>query len=189
MASRLEMEERMKRLFSPESKLGYLLMTWFFRAKDLFGKPDGKLDAFAIAPESVVVDYGCGPGRYIRKASQQVGPGGLVYAADIHPLAIAILRRKIGTFGLQNVRPVHLDREPSAIADHCADTVYALDMFHQIKDPAAFLKGIHRIIKTDGRLFLEDGHQPRESTLEKVRTSKLWRVETETPRHLVLVPV
>ena len=106
---------------------------------DLFGKPDGKLDAFSIASGSVVVDYGCGPGRYIRKASRQAGPRGLVYAADIHPMAIDIVRKKIQKFGLENVRPVHLASAPTGIPDRCADFVYALDMFDQIEDPVAFL--------------------------------------------------
>jgi len=35
-----------------------------------------------------VVDYGCGPGRYSIKFAEIVGNQGLVYAVDIHELAI-----------------------------------------------------------------------------------------------------
>ncbi len=35
-----------------------------------------------------VIDYGCGTGRCLKKASGQVGDRGAVYAVDIHELAI-----------------------------------------------------------------------------------------------------
>ncbi|MBE3064027.1 MAG: hypothetical protein IMZ69_03300 [Spirochaetes bacterium] len=46
----------------------------------------------------------------------------------------------------------------------------ALDMFHAVRDPAAWLRVIHRIVKSNGRLILEDGHQSRASTVAKERT-------------------
>lgn len=164
-------------------------MVWFFMIKDMFGKPEGRLDDFAIPRGAVVVDYGCGPGRYIRKASELVGPDGLVYAADISSMAIDIVRKKIEKNNLDNVVPVLLGDGSPAVADHCADIVYALDMFHQIEDPAAFLADIHRITKKDGVLFLEDGHQSREKTKMKIAQSDHWRIDLEHSRYVKLIPV
>ncbi len=178
----------MKKLFNPQSKTGYRLMVWTFRIMDLFGKPDRRLDDFRLQTGSVVVDFGCGPGRYICKAADQVGPNGHVYAADIHPMAIDLVKQKIDTYRLTNVTPVLLSDESGTIPDRSADVVYALDMFHQVDDPAAFLDGIHRIVKPEGVLYLEDGHQPRSQSLEKVRRAKRWRVARENKQWMELKP-
>jgi ubiquinone/menaquinone biosynthesis C-methylase UbiE len=164
-------------------------MIWTFMIRDLFGKPGGLLDDFAITQGSVVVDYGCGPGRYIRRASELVGPEGRVYAVDISRTAIDIVRKKMGKNNFNNVVPVLLGDGSPAVADHCADIVYALDMFHQIEDPAAFLTEIYRITKKDGVLFLEDGHQSRGKTKTKIARSERWHIDRECPRFIRLVPV
>jgi ubiquinone/menaquinone biosynthesis C-methylase UbiE len=179
----------MKKMFNPQSKSGYRLMVWTFKAMDLFAKPDRHLDTFALKAGMVVVDYGCGPGRYIRKAAQMVGPKGKVFAADIHPMAIDRIKRKIEKYDLANVTPVLLGDHSGAIQDHSADVVYALDMFHQVMDPVGFLADIHRIIKPEGVLYLEDGHQPRRQCLDKVKRSDLWRVALEQKRCIELKPV
>ena len=177
----------MKRLFHPKQDAAYRCMVWIFRIMDFFKKPDRRLDDFLIKKGMTVVDYGCGPGRYLPKASELVGPGGRVYAVDVHPMAIDLVKKKIVKHSLSNVVPVLIDRvTPPAIEANCADVIYALDMFHQIEDSESFLSGIHRIIKNDGRLYLEDGHQPRDTTLKKVERSSLWRIAGQSRRHLTL---
>ncbi len=179
----------MKKMFNPQSKTGYRIMVWTFKIMDLFGNPDRRLEDFNLQAGNVVVDYGCGPGRYIRKAAQLVGPGGRVYAADIQPMAIDLVRQKKEKYNLNNVTPVLLGENTNALQDHVADVVYALDMFHQIEDPVGFLAGIHRIVKPGGVLYLEDGHQPREKSLEKVGRSDKWRVVQEHEGHMELAPL
>lgn len=178
----------MRRIFNPQKEMGYRFMVWTFRIIDLFGRPDWRLDDFGIKKGSVVVDYGCGPGRYIQKASELVGPTGRVYAVDISRLAIDIVRKKMVNNNLDNVVPVLLGDGSSEIDDHCADIVYALDMFHQIEAPIAFLSAIYRITKKDGVLFLEDGHQSRKKTKMKIARSGCWRIDQENPRYIRLVP-
>jgi len=178
----------MKKMFNPQSKTGYRFMVWTFKIMDLFKNPDQRLEDFNLKEGNVVVDYGCGPGRYIRKAAQLVGPQGRVYAADIQPMAIDLVRQKIAKSNLANVTPVFLNENAGAIRDRCADVVYALDMFHQIEDPVDFLAGIHRIIKPEGVLFLEDGHQPRSQSLDKVQRSEHWRVTRENKHWMELKP-
>lgn len=178
----------MKKMFNPRSKSGYRMMVWTFAIMDLFKNPDRRLEDFCLQAGSVVVDVGCGPGRYIRKAADQVGPDGHVYAADIHPMAIDLVKRKIDKYRLTNVTPVLLSDKPETIPDRSADVVYALDMFHQVDDPAAFLAGIHRIVKPEGILYLEDGHQPRSQSLDKVQRSRHWWVARENEHWMELKP-
>ena len=161
------------------SDCSYRLMAWTFRVADLFFPQPNRLAAFGVQAGFVVVDYGCGPGRYLAEASRLVGPTGKVYAVDIHELAIQDVASLKGTLHLPNVIPLLAQGYACAVPDHVADLIYALDMFHGVEDPVALLAEWHRIAKPQGVLILEDGHQPRKRTKEKLARSPLWRIDHE----------
>ena len=169
------------------SRFAYALMVLEYKLRDLFAKPGRVLEEFGIEKGFTVADIGCGPGRYLKRAAELVGKDGRVYAVDIHETAIRIVRRKARRYGLTNVVPVHGDNGLGAIPAHSIDVAFALDMFHAVEDPAGFLNEIRRIVKETGVFLLEDGHQPRESTREKVLSSGDWRIESENERYLKLL--
>lgn len=164
----------------------YNLMILQYKIHDAFKKPGSQLKQFGIKPGFTVVDYGCGPGRYVETAASLVGKSGLVYAADISEIAIKHVKRRIISGNFHNVIPILLGTGKDTIPSGCADVVYALDMFHRVDDPVLFLKCIREIIKKDGMLYLEDGHQSRETTLNKVKNSDLWLIQTQTAHYVVL---
>jgi SAM-dependent methyltransferase len=161
------------------SDFSYRMMVWTVRVTDLFFPKSNRLASFGIREGFVVLDYGCGPGRYLAEASKLVGPTGKVYAVDIHELAIqdvAWLKTKLN---LPNVIPLLAEGYACVVPDHAADLIYALDMFLGVKDLAALLTEWNRMAKSQGILILEDGHQPRKRTKEKLALSPLWRIDHE----------
>ncbi len=167
----------------------YQLMRMSWKVMDLFHNPSKLLDDFSIEPGWTVIDYGCGPGRYLRRASEQVGPDGKVFAVDIHEIAISCARRIVEKHNLSNVVPVKATDYFVPIQENTADLIYVLDVFHMISQPVLFLEELHRLVKPNGRLILEDGHQKREKTSKKVLASKRWKIVSETNKHLVLRPI
>lgn len=167
----------------------FRLMTGLFRIIDFFHSPENKLDNFEIKNGQTVIDYGCGPGRYITKAAEIVGVKGKVLAVDIHKLALRYVKRKIAMNGLRNVQTYLVENDKTRINDNTADVVYALDMFHDIREPQPFFKELYRLIKKNGKLYLEDGHQKRSSSLNKISKSDLWEIKRQTKTHLVLKPL
>ncbi len=147
------------------------------------------LSSFGIKPGTVVVDYGCGPGGYIKWASEAAGPDGKVYAVDIHKLAIKSVKRLISGKKLQNVIPVLAKGYSCEIEDNTVDMIYAVDMFHMVEDIKLFLDELHRIIKKGGVLILEDGHQARELSIKKVKNTGGWVISEENKRHMRCIPV
>jgi cyclopropane fatty-acyl-phospholipid synthase-like methyltransferase len=168
--------------------LFYQLMVLVMKIQDLFSQPGNVLQNFNIQKGDRVLDLGCGPGRYLQKASELVGETGRVYAADIHPIAIDNVKQRMKRFSLRNVIPIILPDEFEKINKSSVDIVYALDMFHHISDAKHFLNPIHSLMKKNGRFFLEDGHQSRAETKKKVKQSELWRIVGETSEYVVLVP-
>jgi cobalt-precorrin-6B (C15)-methyltransferase len=59
-----------------------------------------------LKPGDNVIDVGCGTGSVTVEASKQVSPGGVIYAIDRDMRAIALTRRNLSKFGVEDV--VHL---------------------------------------------------------------------------------
>jgi len=133
-------------------------MVWFMRLKDLFQRPEDLLKKAPIKEGMTVVDYGCGPGRYTIPTAALIGPKGKVYAVDIQPLAIEIVKRKAADKSLANVQPVLADSFDTGIPESSADIVLLIDAISPIKDRDALFKEIHRLLKPDGFLFMDSSH-------------------------------
>ena len=168
--------------------MAFLFLFWdFFR--EITSQFSRRLARFGIENGHTVIDYGCGPGGYLKAASNLVGQNGKVYAADIHPLAIEAVRKKIAKYGLRNVAPILTDKYHCALEDQTADVIYALDMFHMVRNPNDFLSECHRLLKKQGHLIIDDGHQSRKETKRKITDSHVWNIAQETRSHLVCMPV
>ena len=150
---------------------------------------DKRVVTFGIREGMTVVDYGCGPGRYVTRFARLVGNRGKVYAVDVQPLAIEMVKRKVTKQALENIVPVLAQGYAIGLPDKVADMVCALDMFFALREPTVFLREVRRIIKPDGTLIIDDGHQSRQVTLRKIEASGSWRVMEETRDHLKCLPV
>jgi ubiquinone/menaquinone biosynthesis C-methylase UbiE len=167
----------------------FRMMTFAMRTMDVLSNYSNKhFKTLGLKENQVVVDYGCGPARYVKNASQAVGENGKVFAVDIHPMAIRNVNRVIQKYGLQNVEPVLADGYSCSIPANTADVVYALDMFHMIEQPAQLLKELWRIVKPGGKVIIEDGHQPRSETLDKINSAEIFFVADQNSYHVVCRP-
>lgn len=161
------------------------IMTFIMKCMDWFGNHSQKnFKRLRVKPGQTVVDYGCGPARYVRYASEAVEQSGRVYAVDTHPAAIKKVNDEIKRFGLANATAVQAKGYDSGLPAQTADLVFALDMFHMIEKPGLFLKELARIIKPDGELIVEDGHQARDETLSKIQKPGDWTVVEQNRHHV-----
>lgn len=155
-----------------------------------FINPAGKyLKTFGIKPGSTIIDYGCGPGACVKDASLMVGEKGTVYAVDVHEMAIASVEKLKKKYNLANVITVLTDGNKSEIPADTADLIYALDMFHMVKETDLFLKELCRITRKEGILIIEDGHQPRSAAKEKILRSGFWEIIGEKKKFLKCSPI
>ena len=76
--------------------IAFKAMTLIMKLMDIFGQYSRKnFETLELKYGQTVIDYGCGPARYIEFASNAVGKAGKVIAVDVHPLAIAKVKGKI----------------------------------------------------------------------------------------------
>ena len=168
--------------------LAFYGMSLFFKVY-YFLNPQGKyVKSFGIKHGQVVVDYGCGPGRYLRGLSTEAGATGRVYGADIHELALHYSMKRIKKYDLKNVELLLVHDYHCDIGEGAVDFICALDMLHLVENAGELFRELHRIIKPDGTLIIDDGHQKREVTRVQLNTSNLWNVLKENKDHLKCSP-
>jgi len=170
------------------SNTAFRLMSLAFRFRDLFSKRTAILNEFQIFEGMHVVDYGCGPGSYIPTASRLVGKTGLVTAVDVHPLAVQAVNEKAFRMKLTNVMGMFTRNYDTPLDDHGVHLVYAMDMFHMVKDPTAMLTDIRRILVPEGVLYIDSGHQSKEEARKKIVTSKQFVIQQTTDRYFQCRP-
>ena len=86
--------------------LAFRGMSLIFGLRDLLSPRRKVLQEVDIQPGDTVLDYGCGPGAYVPDLAERVGATGVVYALDLHPLAIESVRDRVQKRGLENVETI-----------------------------------------------------------------------------------
>ena len=161
------------------SDTSFSFMAFGYKLRDIFFPNDKRLGTLGIQEGMTVIDYGCGPGSNIKKTSELVGQKGKVCAVDIHKLAINAVNERIKKYGLQNVVPILVEGYSCPLDDQIADSIFVFDVFHMIENPTAFLKELHRLLKSEGHLIIDKGHQSRDEAKTKIGNAKIWQIEFE----------
>lgn len=157
------------------SNLGFKLMALIFKLRDLLRPRIEILKEAGIKPGYHVLDYGCGPGSYIIDTARLVGESGMVYALDVHPLAIQMVRNLSSKKKLMNVMTIHSDCR-TGLPDKSLDAVLLYDAFHDFGKPDDVLKEIHRVLRSNGILSFSDHHMKEEEIISKVTKNGLFRL-------------
>jgi ubiquinone/menaquinone biosynthesis C-methylase UbiE len=158
-----------------ESNLGFRLMAFSYKFRDLRLPRLNILEEMGIKPGFQVLDYGCGPGSYIIPLAELVGESGKVYALDIHPLAIKKVQDIASKKQLANVETILSDCQ-TGLPDNSLDVVLLYDIFHHLSDPYMILKELHRVLKPDGILSFSDHHMKENEIVSGVTNSQLFRL-------------
>jgi len=161
----------MKQMFD----FGFKAMAFTFRIRDFFRPRTEIVKEAGIREGFHVLDFGCGPGSYVRAVSEIVGEAGKVYALDIEPLAVESVKKIVEKHGLKNVETILSDRK-TGLPDESVDVVLLYDTFHDLVDPNGVLEELNRVLKPDGVLSFSDHHMKEGEIISKITNRKLFRL-------------
>ena len=105
------------------------------------------MDILGIAAGKSVADIGAGSGWFTVRAARRVMPAGLVYAVDINPEAIRYIQARAKTEGIGNVRMILSKPEDPLLPARSVDAVLLLKTYHEVADPVALLKSLHKALR------------------------------------------
>lgn len=117
-------------------------------------EPEKALNALQLKPGMFVADVGAGTGYFARRIAKRVGPQGKVYATDIQPRMIELLKRNIARENLSNVEPVLSGEKDSGLPARQLDLILLVDVYHEFSRPQEMLRSMKEALKPSGRLVL-----------------------------------
>ena len=107
-----------------------------------------------VKPGMTICDMGCGNGFHTLPLAAAVGEKGKIYAVDVQPQMIEMLKQNIERKGLKNIVPVNgLFHDPKLPPDSC-DLILLVDVYHEFSHPVQMLAGMRAALKPDGQLVL-----------------------------------
>ena len=121
------------------------------------------MDDLNIADGAVVADLGAGGGWFTIRLAKRVGPNGVVYAEDVQPSMIEMIRRRAQRENVANVRAL-LGAADDPRLPRGLDGALIVDAYHEMAcaakpscdEPVALLRSVARSLKPQGRLGIVD---------------------------------
>jgi ubiquinone/menaquinone biosynthesis C-methylase UbiE len=118
--------------------------------------PSLLIKALKLRPGNVVADIGAGSGYLSFKMARYVAPTGKVYAEDIQPEMLDIVRKKSADLGIKNVVPWLGTITETKLPDSSVDLIILVDVYHEFDHPYEMTQSMIKALKTGGRLvFVE----------------------------------
>ena len=135
--------------------MGYQGADWLERVERIEEEePDVALKVLQIPKGAAVADIGAGSGYITVRLSKLVGPTGTVYANDVQPQMLEILRRRLGREKITNVTLVQGTVEDPKLPPASVDLQIMVDVYHEFSQPQAMLRRLREALKPGGRLVL-----------------------------------
>jgi SAM-dependent methyltransferase len=123
------------------------------------------LPPLKIKKGDAVVDMGAGSGYYTFRLSKIVGDKGKVFAVDIQPEMLAIIKKRMEKDEVKNIELVRGTESDPKLPDNSVDLILLVDVYHEFSHPYEMTQAMVKSLKPGGRLVfvefrLEDDNVP-----------------------------
>lgn len=123
-------------------------------ARDRWQRPDAIVAALGLRPGAAVGDVGAGSGYMMARLARAVGPRGRVYAQEIQPAMLRLLRARARSFG--NVSVCRGTEGDPGLPPRALDRALLLTAYHEMAAPVALLARLRHAMRPGGRLLIVD---------------------------------
>jgi len=107
-----------------------------------------------VKPGMSICDMGCGNGFHTMPLAKEVGETGKIYAVDVQPEMIEMLRQNLDVKGIKNVVPVVGAYHDPKLPPNTCDLILLVDVYHEFSHPVQMLAAMRKALKPDGQLVL-----------------------------------
>jgi ubiquinone/menaquinone biosynthesis C-methylase UbiE len=130
-------------------------------------KPELVLAAMALRPGMTIAEIGAGTGFFSRRLAKAVGSEGKVYAVDIQPEMLDLLKTYAAKEGITNIVPIVSTETDPGLPVRAIDRILLVDVYHEFQKPEPMLAKIRDSLAPGGTVTLVE-----------------YRLEGETASHI-----
>jgi ubiquinone/menaquinone biosynthesis C-methylase UbiE len=135
--------------------MSYLGADWLDRSERVQEEePDVALDVLKLETGSTVADVGAGSGYMTVRMAKRVGPNGKVYANDVQPQMLGMLRERLQREKIPNVELVLGTFDDPRLPANAIDLILMVDVYHEFSEPQKMLARMRESLRPGGRLVL-----------------------------------
>ena len=145
----------------------FRVMAFDFRIRDLVSPRKNIVADVGVRPGANILDFGCGPGAYIPATEELIGPSGHIYALDAQPMATEYVQELCRKKKYLNVTSILSDRA-TGLPAASIDVIFLYDILHGLADAKPIFEELHRVVKPEGILSVNDHHLQQEEIIARV---------------------
>ncbi|CAM3645865.1 class I SAM-dependent methyltransferase [Polynucleobacter antarcticus] len=165
--------------------MGYQAASWLERSeREQEERTDLLLKVLALKPGMVVADVGAGTGYLSRRMARAVAPTGRVFALDIQPEMISILKRMSSDANFTNIDARLGSEQDVKLPASSIDLAIMVDVYHELAFPHEVLASIVRALKPGGQLvFVEYKAEDPNVPIKYLHKMSESQIKLEAARH------
>ena len=116
--------------------------------------PSKAIAALKVQEGATVADVGAGSGYYTVRLAKVVGAEGRVFATDLQPAMLDLIRARLARDSLANVTLVQGRADDPLLPAATFDLILMVDVYHELAAPQVFVRRLKSALKPGGRLVL-----------------------------------
>lgn len=134
--------------------MGHTGASWLERpSREAEEQPSKIINAIDLKPNDVVADIGAGTG-YLSFRIAPLIPKGKVFAVDIQPEMLDIIKSLKKKKNISNVEPILATVSNPNLPPESVDLAIMVDAYHEFEYPLEVMQGIVSALKPGGRVIL-----------------------------------
>src|SRR5438094_49060 len=137
--------------------MGHQAADWLERPeREKEEQPSKLIEALKIKPGEVIADIGAGSGYYAFRFAKLVEPKGKIFAVDIQPEMLDIIRKRMKERKVTNIEPIQGTIIDPKLPANSVDTILMVDVYHEFDHPFEMTVAMVKALKPGGRMvFVE----------------------------------
>lgn len=116
--------------------------------------PARLLEALELREGEIVADVGAGSGYHTFRIAPLVGLRGRVFAVDVQPEMVGVLRQKARALGASNVEIVLGAPQDPKLPEGTAHLALLVDVYHEFAWPYEMMRALRRALRPGGRVVV-----------------------------------
>jgi ubiquinone/menaquinone biosynthesis C-methylase UbiE len=165
--------------------MGHQAADWLERPeREQEEAPSLLLKLLKLKPGMVLADIGAGSGYLTFPMAKMVSPGGKVYAVDIQPEMLDIIRKRMKEKNQLNVVPVLGTIKDPKVPANSTDLMLMVDVYHEFDHPWEMTQAMVKGLKPGGKIvFVEYRKEDPNVPIKEVHKMSEEQVKREMAVH------